>query len=151
MLQRKLILIVAVLVVLGGAVWLATHREPIPHEPIYHGKAISVWLDDQNFIGGSIVLADASVRAVQAIGTKAIPYLLASLECSGSQTNSAIKRHQAIYGFRALGREARPAIPKIVNLVLTSSDFGIHYDAINALAEAPEEAITLFAQALESQ
>jgi len=149
--KYKLIPIIAVLVILVGGVWLATRRVPIPHEPIYQGKAISVWLDDQHSIDGRIELADASVRAVQAIGTNAIPYLLATLECSDSQTNGGIKRRQAMYGFRALGMEAQPAVPKIVSLVLTSSDNGIHYDAINALTSAPEEAITLFTQALESQ
>jgi hypothetical protein len=167
MTRRKLILIVLVILAgLGGAVWMLG-----PIEPRYGGKRLSVWLDDQRFVDeGRIELTDESVRAVRAIGSNAIPCLLAMLRCSDSQAKlrlamalgrypslqeripiGATKRRQAVYGFRALGLEARPAIPEIVNLGLTSSDGGTRSDAINALTSAHEEAIALIAQALTSR
>lgn len=57
------------------------------------------------------------------------------------------KRQRAMYGFRALGLEARPAIPAIVSLVLNSSENG---HAIGALTGAQEEDIVLIAQALSN-
>ena len=135
----KLILIFSVLVILGGAVWFATRREPLPPEPIYDGKHLSVWLTDESFdrlVVNGIGLTDVAVDAVRAIGTNAIPYLLATLESSGSTSNSVMKRHKAATGFRALGSEARPTYPKLVSLALTSPDFGIECDAINALMKA---------------
>ena len=91
--------------------------------PIYEGKGLSAWLADESrdrWVVNGIGLTDAAVVAVRAIGPKAIPYLLATLESSGSTSNSIMKRHRAATGFRALGSEAQPAYSKLVGLV---SDF----------------------------
>ncbi|HYG36843.1 MAG TPA: HEAT repeat domain-containing protein [Clostridia bacterium] len=55
------------------------------------------------------------------------------------------RRVRAICGFRALGAAAKPAFPKLVNLVLSSDD---NSDAINALTEADQGAITLLVKGL---
>ena len=110
------------LAALGTAVWLLT-----PREPIHNGKRLRVWLDNQRMVDGArIELADESVRAVRAVGSNAIPCLVAMLHSSDSQAKlrlttylqrypflqrripiGATKRRRAMYGFRALGLESR--------------------------------------------
>jgi HEAT repeat protein len=147
----KLALIVAVLVIVGGALGLELRGGRRPPEPIYAGKRLTVWLANESIdraMVNGIGLTDEAADAVRAIGTNAIPYLLATLESSGTNAKSIMDRHRAATGFRALGPEAQSAYPTLVGLALNSTDYGVRCDAINALMLADEKAITLLAQAL---
>ena len=152
--KYKLILIVAALSVVTGIFWFAIRRDSLPPEPIYGGKNLSVWLSNESIdraMVNGIGLTDDAVQAVRAIGTNAIPYLLATLQCPGTNGDSIMKRHRAATGFRALGSEASPAYPKLVSLVLTSPNSFVRDAAINSLMVADRDAVALLTQALQSQ
>ena len=151
--KKALIYIVTALAVIAGIFWLAMRRESLPREPIYDGKALSVWLSSESIdraMVNRIGLTDEAVQAVRAIGTNAIPYLLATLQCPGTNADAIMKRHRAATGFRALGSEASPAYPKLVGLALTSPNSFVRDEAVNALMKADREGVALLVQALQS-
>jgi HEAT repeat protein len=139
-------------------------------EPTYQGKRLSAWLDERHPTPpGPVVLNDDAVAAVQALGSEAIPTLLAWLRASDSwmsrnakivlewrlslpvqvPTNQA-KRMRAMYGFRALGAAAKSAFPEIVALVLNSPDEWQRGDAINALTDSDADTMRRLAEGLNS-
>ncbi len=158
--RRRIIAGLLILVVIAIAIWMLR-----PKEPSYNGKRLSVWLDDQHWVeGGRIELSQESVQAVRAIGTNAIPFLMAMIQCKDSKAKmwiaarvwrlsfihdyfpfNATKQRRAMYGFRALGLEAKQAFPELAGLVFHSSENGIF---INALTEADAETITLIANSV---
>jgi len=162
--MRKLLVSLGIGVFLG----LAFALTKTPSEPTYNGKRLGEWLADRRFNErGQIVLSEPSVEAVRAIGTKALPSLLTMLRSSDSPTKMKLavllaryphlcrciptngeRRSRAVYGFRALGADAKPAFPDIVKMVLASDDYG---DPINALTRADQDAITLLARGLEDK
>ncbi len=133
-----------------------------PAEPSYQGKRLSEWLDERKPPG--IILTDASIRAVREMRTNALPFLMSMLRSSDSQLKLRLamrvqnvrivrgliplngERHNAaIRGFRALGLEAKPVFPEIVELILSSDD---NSSAINALTEADAGTISELANGL---
>lgn len=110
-----------------------------PVEPDYEGKKLSTWFDELQALtqAEQASLRTPQVRAVRAIGTNAIPWLLEEMERRPSGTawrwrvNQVLKKqtlisyrvpqpnHQmrAEVGFRALGELGEPAIPAILAFV----------------------------------
>ena len=123
-----------------------------PREPVYDGKPLSHWLDQ---IGSDPRHAKDALRVVQAIGTNAIPWLLAELETESLWRyranrfldrqgvirfrfrNPDERRNRAPWGFFALGSEARAAIPSLAERSRERPDM----DHLRALAYCGTDAI----------
>ena len=61
--------------------------------PVYNGKPLSVWADEVlalNHLANVVDTNPPAVQAVRAIGTNAIPWLLADLRHRSSQTNQEL-------------------------------------------------------------
>jgi peptidoglycan/xylan/chitin deacetylase (PgdA/CDA1 family) len=121
-----------------------------PREPVYQGRRLSVWLREvPSFSTGFSDPNQPAKRALQHVGTNAIPFLMERLQSRDPQWKvdgvrwlesrydvnftaalAEVKREQAVNGFFALGRIAEPAIPELSALV-TGADKG---DALYALA-----------------
>ncbi len=119
---------------LGGIVWTTSSSR----EPTYGGKRLSAWLDELARLDPT-KRADpgtVQVRAVRAIGTNAIPWLLGELRDDAAawrwRLNQLLNRQHVIkyrfadandrlsratLGFWALGETAAPAIPQLLALV----------------------------------
>jgi HEAT repeat protein len=102
-------------------------------EPVDHGKCLSVWLrdcDKSEWVGSERQIGQ---KAVQQIGTNAIPWLLRGLREIESplvlkflglarrqkfvriqHTPSAAYNHKAAVGFEALGQTAKDAVPALI-------------------------------------
>ena len=130
-------------------------------EPSYNNKPLSAWLDDRVLRSdGTTVLSDESVFAVQQIGHQAIPMLLQWLRYSDPPGFRLLRganvpvplngnwRVRAVYGFRALGDAAAPAIPDLVQLALYERDEPVRLAAIGALTNNHPEALRLLSPSL---
>ena len=172
--RHKLVVFISLVLICGGVVWLAMDHEPLPPEPIYKGRRLSAWIADVHAYEDRLGLTEEATLAVRALGTNALPFLIATLKRNDSQfkiqlykflaqhrlnrfqtindwfLRTRTKRYHAAVGLRALGLGARSAIPEIVSLALNSPDENIRDEAVNALNESGEEAITLLTQALPS-
>ena len=141
-----------VIVVLAGLAWFGIHQR----EPRYQGRSLSSWLEPfRTNYWESDHRCDA---AIQAIGTRATPFLLEMVARRESaaktwsfkhvprawhdhlQLGSEIDYHQAIndtrrlgaIGFKALGEKARPAVPKLV-VLLKDENPGVRFAAARSL------------------
>lgn len=116
-----------------------------PGEPNYEGKKLSTWLDELQALTQAEQANPKTpqVRAVRAIGTNAIPWLLKEIEIhpNGAAWRWKVNRllnkqsltsyrlpfpnHQmrAEVGFRALGELGEPAIPAILALIGKYPDY----------------------------
>ena len=131
----KIWLVLAVTAVALGAIWLWPSQEPA-----YEGKRLSQWLDE----GMRLAPYDAYstnqsvrrvvVKAVQAIGTNAIPFLLREMERTESPWLQSAKTraykmkmmdqthfwswrlNRSVWGFQALGTNAAPALKRLLTL-----------------------------------
>jgi hypothetical protein len=162
--RRRAIAAVIVLAVVSG---FLIHALTTVKEPVYHGKRLSAWLDDRYQTNNGALpeaLSPASVQAVQAIGTNALPYLLKVMRTHDSSLKMKLggyiwrylriqipthsnDRKKAMYGFVALGPLAKPAFPELVNIAL-DSDYDAH--AVHSLRNADADAIALLAKGLHS-
>jgi hypothetical protein len=95
--------------------WLLTAKG---EEPRYHGCPLKQWLENGVYAMSASESFDrltsrhlASENATRAIGTNAIPWLLAWL-----LSESGYDALDARRGFRFLGRNAQPALPALVEL-----------------------------------
>ncbi len=140
--RRGFILAVAVIVVVGSAIALFLESR----EPVYQGKPLSFWLRAYHipsFSGatptpsapGEPSSGDAD-KAVQAMGTNAIPALLRRLQYNEPSWKASLrddmarwipslrnqyqygneKNHQAMLAFSALGSNAAPCVPQLIAL-----------------------------------
>jgi HEAT repeat protein len=139
------------LVIVIAALWTRSQRI---NEPRYKGKLLSEWLDERvTTPAGPIILSDDAAHAVQQIGQDAIPLLLHWVQRSDPPGFWKLRyvaripvplndecRTRAFYGFRALGDDAAPAIPALVDLTLHSRDRDVRSAAINSLVH--EHAVT---------
>ncbi len=92
----------------------AGHIE-IPDEPVFEGKSLGEWMkSDRN---GD--LSADSIRAIQMMGTNAIPALLSRLTYIDPVYGIAIDnvRVEAAKAFIHLGEKARPALPTLMALM----------------------------------
>lgn len=130
--RRRILLVGLVLAMLGVISWEVLR----PHEPVYKGRPLSAWLKDYDGQYNGIFTtplawtwhdADLAVRAMR---TNALPILIDELGSRDSPAKVALvnwfnrhvspkfqltteyERHgRALCGIRALGSDARPAIP----------------------------------------
>jgi len=114
-------------------------------EPVYNGKPLHEWAmdtQDESITGGPSPLAVEAVSAVQAIGPAAIPWLIKWIQ--PPVTDSRMPGG-AVYAFRALGPEAKSAIPKLAEILskpaLTMDDQSSLTEAAEALSYLGPDAI----------
>jgi HEAT repeat protein len=142
---------------LAGFAWLVLR----PHEPMYHGKPLSYWLQDAYQRGAYQIEASNTTaeKAIHELGANSVPYLirLAStrydsaprrlLEAFAREPNLATlhlprqeyKLQMSIWGFRLLGPQAKDAVPALIRL-LTDKDGWTRMDAAACLARIGPEA-----------
>jgi HEAT repeat protein len=125
----RIILISLLIVIVVVLAWLV----PRPGEPIYQGKTLTFWLQQEVDNGGLDPEAETAIRA---IGPEAIPELLRMLGTKDTHIRNGLRtlaqkfkwfpirprsREQAlqlgINGFWALGPIARPALPELMRLL----------------------------------
>jgi HEAT repeat protein len=88
----------------------------IAGEPTYGGKGLGDWLKRKP---GQEEVSQETKRAVQAIGTKAIPALLARLVYVDDKYGlyDYDTSLESVGGFALLGEQALPALPRLVELI----------------------------------
>jgi hypothetical protein len=91
-------------------------------EPIYAGKPLSSWVDEvAAHLQRTVNTNYPEVRAVHAIGTNAIPWLLSEMtnqpSSGAGDERPYIHQLRATAGFCALGETAAPAIPNLLHLL----------------------------------
>lgn len=108
----------------------AMAQERLPGAPSYAGKSLSSWLDELlvlPHLRETLRTNYSGVRAVRAIGTNAIPWLLSEMtnQSPPDAAGSLRYMHQARArtGFWALGELAAPAIPKLLDLIEKEPEF----------------------------
>jgi len=127
----------AVVLMVAGAI-LVTLWKASPDEPAYGGKKLSVWLDELSALNSSAQWDPETkqAKAVRAIGTNAIPWLLNEMSAKGSRMqwrlnqllgrqnvityrfpNLDTRLRRAFVGFQALGPIAELATPELLRLV----------------------------------
>lgn len=134
--RQRWSLFAALLVTLtvGAATFLAIGEK----EPTHAGKPLSQWLDELVGLGHPRYWERETeqARAVRAISTNALPWLLAEMRVKGSRwqweinqrlakqkvikyrfPNSDARLRRATIGFQALGELAQPAIPELLTLL----------------------------------
>ena len=104
---------VLALLLLAGNGSAASPSEPV--EPRYDGRPLSYWLLDLA-VGGhpNEELRARSEQAVRSIATNAIPFLI------GRFARPSVNPHEnwgAAMGFEVLGPIARPAVPRLIELL----------------------------------
>ena len=95
-------------------------------DPVYHERPLTAWLDDLS-VGRELdpTKQNLALDAVKQIGTNALPTLLQRLQFvdAGDPAATRLKRAQARLGFEALGAQAKPAIPRLINLIRDETFF----------------------------
>jgi len=151
----------------GLAVWFL-----LPGEPVYNGRRLNAWVADLHPRVGEARQQKAE-RALRAIGTNAVPYLLEQLQHREprllrelrefSQRTKTLLRMdselelpwvaaverdlQLSAAFAALGPSARPALPALTNLLLRPETASV---SASALARLGPDAFGPLNCALES-
>ena len=130
------------MILLGCAIYYSTRS----NEPTYEGRPLTEWLrkldtDLNNFRTADINAPQlaGSVGPIRAIGTNAIPTLLNYVIAKPTPGVNALtrfvrklgwkrfrfsvddKQQLAIWGFWALGQDAKPAAPELVQIVYTGT------------------------------
>lgn len=173
--RRGIILcLVALCVAVGGFAWICLSS----HGPAYHGKPLSVWMDEWNHYllakpnSPDWTRREQARAAIGHIGTDALPTLLrlAGAQDSALKTKFiklANKQHfmrlrlhpahyyhaRATYGFSALGPAAKPAVPALTTL-LRSKDPQVRASAAQCLSligPEAEEAVPALIQILNEE
>jgi hypothetical protein len=130
--KRRILLVSLLIAILGVISWLIL-RQHDP-EPVYNGKPLTYWLDSLINRTSHPSQVEAE-KAVQKIGTNAIPTLLRLLRTRDSKFklnliqlthkqhlvnlkwNTALFQHiQAETGFRCLGPNGKSALPDLIEI-----------------------------------
>jgi hypothetical protein len=107
-----------------------------PRDPVFDGKRLSRWLTEANRSSNSGMLTPDAIRAVRAVGTNAIPYLLSEFERGGPVWLENLKqgkfvgqrlhlcfeptwvrRSKAVSGLAELGPDAASALPTLARYI----------------------------------
>jgi hypothetical protein len=153
--KKRILFAVLVLAVLGFLAWEVFRGR----EPVYQGKTLSEWLRSYDYqgidaSGGKRAERNDQVdEAVRHIGTNALPHLAKKLIAKDSSlkkklvdlvtrqsliefhfTQAADVRERAYLGLRALGKEARPLIPMLVDSLRDQADADLWWLTAQALA-----------------
>lgn len=129
-----------------------------PREPSYQGKSLSSWLEQVDY-GQPADRREAARRAIRAMGTNALPWILREFDERGSifaGFNPVLRKlsggrlwfpthdtnvRRATWGIWALGGLAKPAIPELLGMLdvypgfIPSALADIGADAIPALQQ----------------
>ena len=111
-----------------------------PPEPVWQGRTLTSWTDDLA-VGSSVQVREDAEKAVQAIGTNAIPHLIKMVRAretvsarirfwlNGHQrvhhftvADVGIQHTRAVAAFQALAERAEPALPELQRLLLLGPD-----------------------------
>jgi HEAT repeat protein len=135
---------------LAGFAWLVLHR----HEPYYHGKPLSFWLEDAYRTSAFQIegAAPDAEGAVRELGARALPDLLQLLRSANyvpEQIMGEMSRERQFaflhmpgveyretmvcWALKRLGPEAKPAVPELIRL-LGRKDTEQKTAAVNCLA-----------------
>jgi hypothetical protein len=168
--MKKRTVILLCVAALCGAIWFILGGYVSPGEPVWQGKKLSQWLiecksDDPHD------LTESAQKAIRAMGTNALPYLLTMV----GNTDSSAKLHlrawagkgsifrpiirqwtpthyvsriSASAGFEALGKEAAPAASELIKLL---NDEQTSYPAALALSAIGQPAVPLLVQTLTNR
>jgi len=163
----KLFATILSFLLLAGTVLVLSQRQPS-----YNGKSLGRWLDDFSFPGEpngpNYLAADhAACEAVRAIGTNALPCLVAMLRAKDSRfklvvfkllqkqsvipirhERSEVRRYRVARAFGALGNDAHSAFPELVRLLNDPEDDVDEY-ARMALTYIGPSGVAPLAEALE--
>jgi hypothetical protein len=159
--RRRILLPIFVIAVVGGIAWFASE----PSDPVYQGRRLSEWVDDnyQSHLavarpGLSKGAQERAENAIRHIGTNAIPTLLKMIRYTDSPLKKKIMAladkqrlitvnihpedyyHDSAYtAFMALGPVAKPAVPNLVAL-LTDKHSSVQTNAADLLVLIDPEA-----------
>ncbi len=153
----RLLLIAIVVIALVGLVAIRQLNAPVL-QPVYRGRSLATWIADLDPRTSSYTQRTEAMKAIQQIGTGAVPWLLMCItNSSQSLTRSLISgdsKDRARVGFAALGELGDSAIPALTALVMAGSceqamvasdvlpGMGIHgEDALLAGLRHPDERI----------
>lgn len=117
------LLVCGVLVIGAGA---ANGNEGSADEPSYAGRPLSSWVDEvaaHAYLWQAASTNCLEIRAVRAMGTNAIPWLLSEMENQRAAGVGNLHQLRATAGFSALGEVAAPAIPTLIGLVEKQPDW----------------------------
>ena len=132
---KKPTIILSCLGVLCATVWLMSSTAP--PEPRYQGRKLTEWLGDMEFSDAGGYLSASATKAIRAMGTNALPYLLWMVESekdspSKNRANRLLEKQSVIKfrftsysyscgpgasGFAPLGETAAPAVPRLMKLL----------------------------------
>lgn len=150
--RRVILLAVAVIAVLGGAILWETIRPPAVPDPVYAGHPLSFWLDPTAAGNASVAAANFQLFQ-QSLDSNAVPYLVHALKTHHVGTlrtaydrlyghfpawlklhmpdpnEAALVRNQSCAYLSDEKSAARPAIPELIRELQ-----GVDYPAIRASA-----------------
>jgi hypothetical protein len=159
----RILLLIFVIAVVGGIAWLASK----PDDPVYQGRHLSEWVDDnyQSHLavsrpGLSKGAQERAENAIRHIGTNALPTLLKMIRYTDSPLKKEIMAladkqrlitvsiynedyyHDSAYtAFMVLGPVAKPVVPNLVGL-LTDKHSSVQTNAADLLVLIDPEAAT---------
>jgi hypothetical protein len=148
-----------------GAIWiLPWHLNPV--EPVWQGKKLSQWLTECDS-DNPRDLSESARTAIRTMGTNALPYLLRRIGTRDSKAKMQLRawagkgsiirrltpthynfRISAAAGIEALGKEAAPAVPELIELLHDEQTF---YPASLGLSAIGAPAVPLLLQALTNR
>lgn len=144
--------IIAVVIVCGLG-WFAFWRKTPEPEPVYQGKPLGYWLheiQDQGLDSQPSAKARESIKAIRAIGTDAIPFLIKRLQPPYADSTVPSAAAAALI---ALGPQATSAIPELAKLIdqnkppHSTKSYGVWYHAVEVLSHLGPEALPVMLKA----
>jgi HEAT repeats len=161
--QTRIVLAILFVFVLG----VLAYEMLRPHELVYHGKSLHVWLE-QSIAGGPMAMADTNeLAAIRQFGPSIVPKLLEMAQVQDSplkrdwiklvraQKLFRIRLHtdeeyhdMACFGFYALGQVGNDAVPSLIDL-LKNHDPNIRAtarDCLGNIGPAAKSAVPLIIQ-----
>jgi hypothetical protein len=120
-----------------------------PDDPSYQGKPLSHWLKMQRYGGNQ---STNSLEAIRHMGTNVIPSLLRRVEYKDAVFGvyDFEVGMEGVSGLIALGDQAKPALPKLTELMNTNND-DIALLAMMATLGTGRDAIPCLVQGLTNQ
>ena len=164
--MRRPTIIPLCIIALGGAIGFVLSCLG-PQEPIWQGRPLSQWLTECKS-DHPRDLSESAQKAIQAMGTNALPHLLRMVAWKESSAKrrlrawfgrgSVVRRwiptrpreqERGAAGFEALGKVAAPAVPQLIQLL--GDDVITSYHAALALSAIGSPAIPALVQTLTNE
>lgn len=144
---KSALLVVVVGILLAWA-WVPSR----PEEPVYQGKPLGEWLRIYNESHDGSEVEKQAEAAIRNIGTNGIPALFRMIRTSESGFRTMLKgwvgrrslfkfnlpdaediREMAVFGFKALGENAKGAVPELLTLLKKTGSTNGREEIIDAL------------------